>query len=168
MYYNLHVRQEGLHYFIYHRASIGTNINWTSLLGTTSGVIYPYYTRVEDGYLKVGNNYHEKLLNMSNPSDIIKGKQLQEILSDEVLEYNGEYRRYYLAVLPNGQKVKTDKYEVVNRERIILLEKDSDERVLIQSPTGDYDWANLQTKTGSNPNDKKFRIKPDEFIIAED
>lgn len=168
MYYNLHVRQEGLHYFIYHRASIGTNINWTPLLGTTSGVIYPYYTRVEDGYLKVGNNYHEKLLNMSNPSDIIHGKQLQEVLSDEVLEYNGEYRRYYLAVLPNGQKVKTDKYEVVNRERIILLEKDSDERVLIQSPTGDYDWANLHTKTGSNPNDKKFRIKPDEFIIAED
>lgn len=168
MYYNLHVRQEGLHYFIYHRASIGTNINWTSLFGTTSGGTYPYYTRVEDGYMKVGNNYHEKLLNMSNPSDILHGKQLQEILSDEVLEYNGEYRRYYLAVLPNGQKVKTDKYEVVQRERIILLEKDSDERVLIQSPTGDYDWANLQSKTGSNPNDKKFRIKPDEYILAED
>lgn len=168
MYYNLHVRQEGLHYFIYHRASIGTNINWAPILGTTSGVNYPYYTRVEDGYLKVGNDYHEKLINLSNTSDIIKGKKLQEVLGDEVLEVNGEYRRYYLVVLPNGQKVKTDKYNVVQRERVLLLEKDNDERVLIQSPTGDYDWTKLKSKTGSNANDKKFRVKQDEYIIARD
>lgn len=167
MYYNLHVRQEGLHYFIYHRASIGTNINWTPILGTTSGVNYPYYTRVEDGYMKVGNDYHEKLMSMSDYTPI-KGKKLQEVLSDEVVEENGEYRRYYLVVLPNGQKVKTDKYNVVQRERVLLLEKDGDERVLLQSPTGDYTWANLRSKTGNNPQDKKFRVKQDEYILAED
>ena len=168
-YFNLHVRQEGLNYFIYHRASIGTSINWTPIIGSYDGSPgIPYYTRIEDQYLKSGSDYHEKLLNIAAPTDIIKGRKLQEVLADEVLEYNGEYRRYYLVVLPNGNTVVSDKYIVVPRERVVLLEKDNEERVLIQSPTGDYTWANLQQKSGSNPNDKKFRVVDDEFLLAED
>ena len=72
-----------------------------------------YYTVVKDSYIVSNNKYYEKLKYSVDGSEI-KGNELVQELSNEneiiTIDDKKYYCNYYYIILPNGNKVKTDKY----------------------------------------------------------
>lgn len=149
-YFNLHIKQVGYDYYIYHHSSIGNDITWYPILGSSgeaqsvTPVYVGYYKLITDSYLKVGDDYRQKLKHNLTGEEI-PGNLLQLKLGNTVSYENGEYRRYYYATLPNQTTVRTDKYEVTDVSGDLdYLKKDGDFRILVQGPRGDYEWLNLE------------------------
>ena len=149
-YFNLHIRQEGLNFYIYHWASVraGLPITWTPLLvGQTA------YRVDNSGVITDSNGAYEKLVLVDDSNQFIKGNKLTEVLGDLIEEVNGEYRRYYYYVKPNGDKIKNEShYEVVDRSDKLKYIHDVTKggyKVLVQSTRGDYDYDSLDDAPAS-------------------
>lgn len=179
MYFNLHIRQEGLDYYIYHRASIGNDITWTALSGVNPSTPqqdsgFPYYMRIEDSYVMVGDTAHEKLRNVRDYSDILPGKTLAKVLGNSIEKVGNEYRRYYNWVLPNGTTVKSDKYETVDvSDDLTYIRKNGTEKILIQSPNGDYEFLSLEPApqsaySGGTFTKSYYQASQNEFIVSKE
>lgn len=177
-YFNLHIRQDGLDYYIYHRDSVGKNLTWNAIIGTgTSGgqsseESYDYYKRIENSYMMFNGEAHERLINTKNGQSL-PGKRLAEILGNSIDYVDGEYRRYYNYVLPDLSVIKSDKYEVVDvSDDLTYLRKDGTYKVLLQNKNGDYDFVRLDNPpasaySGGSFNKSFYEAAQNEFIVSE-
>lgn len=180
-YFNLHIRQDGLHYYIYHIASIGQNVTWTSILDTpfshASIQGTDTYILVMDDYLPDGEHAREKLMNVADTTVFIPGNRLEEVLDDAVLQLaDGTYVKYYLFVMPDGSKRRSNKYIVIDAtDDLIFLHKPGDlkpYKVLAQSPDGDYNYNSLddapsQAYSGGTFAKSSYKAKENDYIVAE-
>ena len=174
-YFNLHMRQEGLHIYIYHWESVRRRqtINWTPLLIGQGN----YRVSQDSVIVDDDGDPHEELIPLDDETGIhLPGNRLPEVLGDEVERVGDEWRKYYYWVYPNGDKVKNPlHYEVVDPSGDLIyihLKDTSTYKILTQSPDGDYEYNELEAApdgaySGGTFNKPYFQPKENEFIIAE-
>lgn len=177
-YFNLHIKQVGFDYYIYHHSSIGSSITWYPILGSSGEqqsaepVQIGYYKLVTDSY-KIFNNQWRQKLKHTLTGEEIAGNQLTLTLSRTVTYESGQYRRYYYATLPNQTSVKTDKYEVTDVSGDLdYLKKGNEYKVLLQGPRGDYDWVTLDDApqsaySGGTFRNPYYQASANEFITSD-
>lgn len=177
-YFNLHIKQVGFDYYIYHHSSIGNSITWYPILGSSgeSQSVAPVqtgaYKLITDSYMKRNDQYRQKLKHTLTGEEI-PGNLLTLTLSRTVTYESGEYRRYYYATLPNQSSIKTDKYEVTDVSGDLdYLKKDGDYRILLQGPRGDYEWLTLENPpsgaySGGVFSQTYYEASTSEFIISD-
>lgn len=179
-YFNLHIRQEGLDYYIYHRASIGKNLTWSAIIGTgeqgsqeqSEEVSYDYYKRVENSFMMFNGEPHERLINQKNGQSL-PGKKLAWIPGNSIEYIDGEYRRYYNIICPDLSTIKSDKYDVVDvSDNLNYIRKSSQFKVLIQNANGDYEFVRLDNPpataySGGSFAKSYYEASANEFIISE-
>ena len=174
-YFNLHMRQEGLHIYIYHWQSVRRRqtINWTPLLIGQGN----YRVSQDSVIIDDDGNPHEELIPIDDETGTrIPGNKLIEVLGDEVERVGNEWRKYYYWVYPNGDKVKNPlHYEVVDPSGDLIyihLKDTSTYKILTQSDDGDYVYNDLEgapagAYSGGSFNKPYFQPKENEFIISE-
>lgn len=171
-YFNLHFRQEGLHFYIWHWANIQNRntINWYPIMAGED-----VYRVVQDDSTTDGSGNERQILITIDGDERIPGNILHKHLSDMIVYEQGEYRRYYVWELPNGSTKNSTQYQVVdmsgNLVYVYIPSRDL-YSVLIQSDAGDYDTVYIkeppaEAYTGGTFNKPYFRPAADEFIIAE-
>lgn len=176
-YLNLHIKQVGFDYYIYHHASIGHDITWYPVLGSTGDATTPVYETgayilVKDSYMIYGGDYRQKLRHTLTKEEI-PGNVLPLRLGRTIEYVSGEYRRYYYAELPNLTTVRTDKYNVVSiTDDLDFIDKDGIQKVLLQDPYGNYDLLGLDNPPEDAYESGQFvksAYKPQdgEFIITD-
>ena len=172
MYFNLHFRQEGTNFYIWHWANIQNQntINWYPIMAGAD-----VYRVVQDDSTTDSSGNERQVLITLDGDEKIPGNTLPKQLSDIVVYENGEYRRYYVWVLPNGSTRNSTDYIVVDMSGdlvYVYIPSRDMYSVLIQSPAGDYDTVYIkeppaEAYTGGTFNKPYFRPKGDEYIIAE-
>ena len=170
MYFNLHIRQDGLRFYIWNWASIRSHqsITWIPLLGGTD--VTNIYTVSPDSHTQ---DWREVLVN-SVTGQTIPGNRLSRYLSTQVEKLGDNYVRYYYYTLPNGQSLKSDQYEIYDPTDdmtfIRLDDGNDDYRILEQSPLGDYDASTLEDAPDQAYDSGQF-VRPyyevDGHLIAE-
>lgn len=178
-YYNLHIRQEGFDYYIYHRSSIGNDIDWTAIISGSDVSQQQQYSETQiwvikpNEYLMFNGDAHELLQNQST-GQVLPGKTLTYTLSRTVTEENGVYKQYYYFTLPNGLQVKSDKYITVDQplDNMTFIDINGNKKILIQDWKGNYPKNELDAAPQNayeNGVFKKnfYRISSDSYLETE-
>lgn len=170
-YYDLHIRQEGLDFFIWGWPTIRRHqaIDWVPVIGGESSQSN-VYTVVRD---RCTQDYREVLMNV-NTGEEIPGNTLQKVLGNYVQDTGGEFRRYYNYILPNGSVVESTDYEVVDQtlDMPFIRIHGNIYKILEQTSSGDYDIDTLQDAPNAAYEGGSFR-RPyfekaeNEYIISD-
>lgn len=144
MYFNLHFRQEGTNFYIWHWANIQNRntINWYPIMAGAD-----VYRVVQDDSTTDSSGNERQVLITLDGDEKIPGNTLLKQLSDIVVYEGGEYRRYYVWVLPNGSTKNSNDYIVVDMSGdlvYVYIPSRDMYSVLIQSPAGDYDTVYIK------------------------
>lgn len=176
-YFNLHMRQEGTNIYIYHLASVRERqtINWTPLLIGNGNYKVSQDTVIVDPSTGIP---HEELIPIDDGnSGRLPGKELPEVLGDDIVRVNNSWRRYYYWVMPNGDRIRNENHwELVTVDdalEYIKLKDNASYKVLVQSTKGDYDFATLESApdsafSGGSFKHSYFQPKDKEFLITKE
>ena len=145
-YLDLKVRQEGCNFYIYSLQSIYSSkpINWYPIL------IPDVYIREERQYAPPANKGEKprEILTNSTTGEQILGNDLEEELSTDVettFDINGNeiFVNFYYVILPSGEKMKTERYELAQSIDKDVLEIDGVKKILHQNDDGSYEWKTM-------------------------
>ena len=120
------------------------------ILKEIKALIPDVYIREERQYAPPANKGEKprEILTNSTTGEQILGNDLEEELSTDVettFDINGNeiFVNFYYVILPSGEKMKTERYELAQSIDKDVLEIDGVKKILHQNDDGSYEWKTM-------------------------